>query len=104
MALFASASSVESSPSPTVKKRPRSDSSQKLRQVLNYSSSVDKVCETQTHGREGDRVVNVVSQCFGKLKCSGISFLRKALSFVLGIFQQSNAGIRIVRSGCSYSV
>ena len=46
MSFFAGANNLEAaSYSPTIKKRPRNDSSQKLRQVLNYSSSVDKVCD-----------------------------------------------------------
>lgn len=44
MSLFA-ASGLEQAPSPNIKKRQRSHSAQKLRQVLNYSSSVDKVSE-----------------------------------------------------------
>jgi len=43
MAFFAN-TNVDTTGTP-LKKRPRADSSQKLRQVLNYSSSVDKVSE-----------------------------------------------------------
>jgi len=47
MSMFAGVNTQEvpCAPSTTIKKRPRNDSSQKLRQVLNYSSSVDKVSE-----------------------------------------------------------